>query len=671
MRSTFLPASRARAALAGLSIVAAVALTARPASAALTDSEKAQIKGFVQGGQVSTAQRVRALVARPDLALEESTSALSDALVPVVFQATGAAYMREVIFGGSSLSGRPVLVSAVTRALLARADALLGQSHIEEHPEVLAELSRIYGFVSARIANVGKPEGPAHDPATGIPTSTYDDCVRAFADHVQRNPRWLSPEAPVPLAFQRVRAQEELTLYDLTNETPTRRVDAATALGLTGARRKLLTELGVLVLDSGRADDARVQRLRNFYVRIASLATGTRSFEAIDFGEAKPDLQARGTVVGVAVPLEVGPSQTGAVPSEEVDTVPVDLPLFVLAFELSKPAALYALLLHPELRRWADEDVQASQAPAGAMTPVDRVAGMMAQLLVDAPRTVDLAFARVLAGRWRTAGLLSDALGVLASLGPPGTPATGLSVPLGRSAGPNGETERIDASSLRLAPTGAVLSFQLDPHRWDIERDAVGAVGGVRCEGQPVTMAVLRLARVPVSEATSWTSGGLVFARLSGTPRAGVAAGSRIRVVGVGQAGTDAIATPSPGDDVLIEADLSVTGGEGGLVARAVSTKGAFQGVSLVVLPGAPVRAVLRIDDGKGGDANLGQPVAIADGSVHARLAVRGTAAEATLGGVTLKGALPASLAHGDVAIRAKAGATVEASALTIRRAGK
>jgi hypothetical protein len=193
----------------------------------------------------------------------------------------------------------------------------------------------------------------------------------------------------------------------------------------------------------------------------------------------------------------------------------------------------------------------------------------------------------------------------------------------------------------------------------------------VRCEGQPVTLAVLRLARVPVTEATSWTSGGLVFARLSGTPRAGVAAGSRIRVVGVGQAGEDAIATPSPGDDVLIEADLSVTGGEGGLVARAVSTKGAFQGISLVVLPGAPARAVLRINDGKGGDANVGQPVEIASDSVHAKLAVRGNAAEATLGTVTLKGLLPPTLAHGDVAIRAKAGATVEASGMTIRRSPK
>src|SRR5277367_6019522 len=135
-----------RAVLAG-SLGAALVLSARPASAALTDSEKAQIKGYVQGAQLSTVQRVRALVGRPDLALEESASALADAVVPVTFQPAGTAYLRELVFGGPSLSVRPVLVSAVTRALVARADAILRRDHRDDHPEALAELSRIYAFI--------------------------------------------------------------------------------------------------------------------------------------------------------------------------------------------------------------------------------------------------------------------------------------------------------------------------------------------------------------------------------------------------------------------------------------------------------------------------------------------------------------------------------------------
>jgi hypothetical protein len=646
---------------------AALLLTASPASASLTDSERAQVKGYIQGGQLATAQRVRSLVVRPDLSLEESANAIADAVVAVTFQPASAAYLHELVYGDVSLSVRPILAAAVTRAVVARAEAVLARDHVDQHPDALAELSRLYAFVGAHIANAGHPQGTAHDPAIGIPASTYDDCVRTLAEHVQRNTRWLSPEAPVSPAFQRVRAQEELALFDLMNDTPTRRVDAAAALGLTGSRKKLLTELGLLVLDSGVADDARVQRLRSFYARVGGLAGGSLGAFSIDFGDARPELVSRGAVVGVPVPLETPPSP---VPSEEVDTVPVDLPLFMLAFELSKPAASRVLSLRPELREWADEDVQARGAPPGAMSTVERIAGMMAELFVDAPRAVDLSFSRVLAGRSRTAALLSDALGVIGTMAAAGG-AAGLTVSVGRSSGNHGETERMDASGLRLASTGAALSFQLDRRRWDLRRDPTGEVSEVRCDGQPVTMAVLRLARVPVSEATSWTSGGLVFARLSGSPRAGVAAGSRIRVVGVGQAGVDAIATPSPSDDVLIEADLSVTGGEGGLVARAVSTKGAFQGVSLVLLPGAPSRAVLRLSDGNGGDANVGQPVEIPSDSVHAKLVVRGSVAEAMVGDVTLKSALPPALAHGDVALRAKAGATVEASGLVIRRSGK
>jgi hypothetical protein len=651
--------------LGALCTLAAVVFLSAPARAALTDSEKAQIRGFVQQNQLVTAQRVRALVARPDLSSEESTAALADALVPITFRDAGVSYLRELIFGGPSLSGRPVLVSAVLRALVARADAVLSKraSDLDQQPEALAELARIYTFFSAQIANAGQPGPlPGHDAQAGIPASTYDDCVHVLADHIQRNPRWLSPESPVSPAFARVRAAAELALYEMMNDSPTRRVDAAVALGLSGARRRLLTELGVLIVDSGAADDARIGRVRLLLLRLAStLGPHSTEIEAIDFGDVHPVVRPRGTVASVPVPLETAPSQTG-LESEEIDTVPLDLPLFVLAYELSKPVAARVLASRPDLRAWADRDVQAKEAPTGSMTTEDRVANMMAQLLVDAPRTVDLAFSRFLAGRSRTAGLLSDALGVLASTG--GTATLGL----GHSAGNDGETERFNATGVNILPAGAATSFILGGHRWEIQRDASGLTGDVRCDGKPVTLAVLHTARVPVTEALSWTSGGLVFARLSGAPRAGVAAGSRLRVIGIGEA--DAIATPAPGDDVIIEADLSVSGGEGGIIARAISNKTSFQGASLMLIPssGGPAHAVLRVNDGAVADANLGQPVEIPSPSAHVKIVVKGAAIEATVGSVTLKGVLPAALAHGDVGVRAHKGATVEAAGLTLRK---
>jgi hypothetical protein len=654
-----------------------VLLVSSPARAALTDSEKAQIKGFVQQTQLSTVERVRALIARPDLSLEESTSALADAIVPVLFTDSSALYLRDLVFGGPSLTGRPVLVSVVTRALLARADSLLAKyaADADQHPAALAELLRIYTFLDAQIANAGHPGPlPQHDPQAGIPASTYADCVRALSEHVQKNPRWLVPQAPVSLAFARVRAAEEVLLYEMLPDSPTLRVDAATALGLAGARKKLFTELGVLALDSGASDDARVEHLRAWLKRVLPSLGPRANIEAIVFGDARPPLRARGNIVGVAVPLELLASQTPLAPSEEADTVPVDLPFFVLAYELAEPVASSVLREHAELRRWTEADVQASEAPRGAMTTEDRVAGMMAQLLVDAPRTMDLAFARFIGGRARTAGLLSDALGVFVAIAD-ATGAThgGVTVGLGHPVDAAGGTDRLVATGVGLSSTGAATSFTLAPHRWEIQRETGGEVVGVRCDGKPVTLAELRSARVPVTEALSWTTGGLVFARLSGAPRAGVAPGSRIRLVGVGA--SDAIATPSPGDDAVIEADLSVSGGEGGLVARAVSTKTSFQGVSLVLLPGstpsAPAHAALRVEDGAGGDANLGQAVELptsAGTPTHVKLSVKGTAVEAAVGPASLKGVLPASLAHGDVAVRANQGATVEVAGLTLHR---
>jgi hypothetical protein len=672
----------------------AVLLIPLRASASLTDSEKAEIKGFVQQAQLPTAERVRVLVARPDLSLDEATRALAAAVVPLSFRESTASYLRELVFGGASISGRAVLVSALARALLARADAILAKyaTDVDQHPEALAELSRVYAFLDAELANAGGA-GRSRDSRIGILPSTYDDCVRALAEHVQRNARWLVPQAPVSLAFQRVRAQEEVAIYDMTNDSPMRRVDAAAALGLRGERKRLLTELGVLVLDGGAADDAILNRVRALLLRLpAAMArpaealdesrgaspTLPSDIETIEFGDAHPLLRARGKVIGVAVPLELTASKMGPVAtSEDVDTAPLNLPLFVLAYELAKPTTARVLADRPDLKRWVERDVQAAEAPLGAMTTEERVAGMMAQLLVDAPRTIDMAFVRFLGGRTRTAGLLSDALGVLAAISPArslgGSTAVGRTVTLGRPVGSasNGETERVDASALQLAPTGAATSFFL-AHRWDIQRDPGGSVDSVHCDGQPVTLAVLRSARVPLTGGSVWTAGGLVFARLAGTPRAGVAVGSRVRLAGVGESGADAIATPAPGDDVVIDADLSVSGGEGGIVARTVSTRGSFQGVSLMLVPslrqsGGVAYASLRLDDAKGEESNLGAPVEIPSPRAHVKLTVKGANVFASVGSVVLAGSLPPALAHGDVALRANAGATVEASGLSIR----
>src|SRR5262245_45105243 len=96
---------------AAVALGVSIAIAASSARASLTPSEQAQIRSFVASGQ--NAARVRALIARTDLSLEESAAALRDAVAPVVFDDAHAAFLRDLLFGGASAASRPVTIVAV------------------------------------------------------------------------------------------------------------------------------------------------------------------------------------------------------------------------------------------------------------------------------------------------------------------------------------------------------------------------------------------------------------------------------------------------------------------------------------------------------------------------------------------------------------------------------
>ncbi len=191
---------------------------------------------------------------------------------------------------------------------------------------------------------------------------------------------------------------------------------------------------------------------------------------------------------------------------------------------------------------------------------------------------------------------------------------------------------------------------------------------GLSRDSAPVTAKVVPNARPSVREATSWTSEGLVFARLAGSPKAAVTAGPRIWVYGSGL--YDAIASPAPGDDVLAEADLKVLGGPAGIVVRALpGSSRAFKGLSLLVVPGAPTRAAFVLGDGAGAETAAGPSVDLASTPVqHVRITVKGQTVEAKIGAASLQATLPAGFEHGDVALRAYPGASVEATGWKVKK---
>ena len=328
-----------------------------------------------------------------------------------------------------------------------------------------------------------------------------------------------------------------------------------------------------------------------------------------------------------------------------------------------------------ELRLQAEHDAAAAAGDPGKMLgkprapSVDHVIGAAAHLLVlDAPRALDLAFVRAVGGRPESAAILSDAIGALAAF-PAASPdaASGLSLDLGKGSGSTKLT------AIRLAPNGAALGFTLDGHAWAIARGAPSfAVTGITRDAQVLSLGHLATARTPLRDTAPWTEGALSFTKLRGAPRAAVVpaldknGAPTVKLVGSAPKGYDAIATSAPGEDFVLEGDLSVSGAPGGLAFRATNGRDAVRGAMLVVTPGG--KAALVTTDEQGNEAPLAAPIEPAPSlPVHVKITVKGTKVEATVGPTTLSGTLPATLAKGEIGLVAKRGASVDLAGFSLK----
>jgi hypothetical protein len=616
----------------------------RGALAALSPSESEQVRH-----EVSTAQNVthvRALVARPDLTSDEAGAVMASAMIATPIDADHAAYLHELVFDSASAASRPSLAVAVVRGLLARADSLLGRhtKDLDRSGPVLAELARAYDLIEDVVTA---------DAQANIPDTARAECAHALTLHFARNPM-LHPDEAVAPTVASVRAQAAIALLDATPDSPGRRVDVANNLGLSGARRAALIELGMLMLDAG-GSDARVLALRPLLERLPGARDGA---EAIVIGD-KPlsQLRARG---GAVVTVDSAPAanvtEARSPWGSEVAPPTIDEATMAVVHDLASAAVRRALEQRPQLRATVEHD----GGEAGVMT-------MAAMLQVDAERTLDAAAARLLAGKRESVAWLSDAIGALAVFAPPAKGGDGLSVPLGR-ADAAGSSSTVRATRVSLDAAGAAAALQFNAHTWRIARDDRGTVTGLLRDSAPVTAKMLPNVRPRTEQATSWNGAGLIFARLAGSPRAAVTAGPRVLVFGSGI--SDAIAAPSPGDDVVVEADLRVNGGPAGVVVRAVpGSARTFKGVSLVVVPGTPPRAALLVADGAGVETAAAPAVDLASTPLqHVRIVVKGQKVEARIGTTTLEATLPAGFEHGDVALRAYLGASVEASSWKVKK---
>ncbi|HVH41621.1 MAG TPA: hypothetical protein VM925_04740, partial [Labilithrix sp.] len=584
---------RLGAALVGVAIL----FGANVANAALTSSEKGQIKDFVAAARAEDAQKVRSLVARTDLGADESAAVLTEAITPVAFTDQRGIFLKELAFGGASAPSRPVLVLAEVKALLARADAIYQRyvGGLDHEPRAIQELVAIYGWLDQVIANAGKPTVTSHDGSAGIPTATYEECSKVLRDHVERQARWIKGDGVIPGTVARLRAQAHAALLDMLPDGLTRRVDAAQRLGLKGARRTMLVEWGILFADAGTADDAKVERVRQILTRLPGARVDLAVIYAGgDRGESV--LRARGAVVHVAPSAERYPF------SEEVAPGTYDAAMSAISHDLSVVAARRALDARAELRAQVERDAAAASGDAGRLLgrprapSVEHVLGAAIHtLLVDAPRAIDVSFARLLGSRPETAALLSDAVGALAAFGAEEKDGKAARIELGKA---NGWTP---VTAIHLAPNGAALGFTIDGHAWSIDRATPSyAVMGGRRDGQPVSPSQLSAKGIP-RDGTQWIYSGYTFNKRRGAPRVALSAGAEkgggpnVKLLGTGADGFDVVAVAAPAPDFSFEGELAVRDAPGGIALRASTTKKGFRGVALIVTPGG--RTVLALVD--------------------------------------------------------------------------
>ena len=647
----------------------------RSALASLTSSEKGQIRDYLSGGHAEHAGRVRSLVARTDLTVDESVAALSEAVAPVPFTEPRSIFLRELVFGVSSAASRPLLAHAAVRALTTRADAVFQKyvGGLDHEPSAIAELVAIYAFIDGAIANAGRPTLDAHDANAGISAAAYGECSKALRDHLDRNARWLKGDSVIAESVGRVRAQAQAALLDMLPDGITRRVDAVDRLGLKGARRQMLIEWGILFQDAGKLDDAKSERVRQLLMRLP----GARlDLELVYAGDDRGALRARGLVTYAS-----GSAGADANPfGEELTPITIDAATSTIAHDFAVLSVKRALDKRSDLRLQAEHDAAAAQSDPGLRLgkprapSVEHVTAAAAHLLeLDASRALDLAFVRVASGRPESAALLSDAIGALAAFPatvPSAAPdAKGLTLELGKAGG----TGLTTMTAIQLAANGAALGFMLDGHSWAIVRPAPSfAVSGVTRDGLPLSLAHLPTARTPLREGTSWSDGGVTLSKLRGLPRAGIApaadkGGPTVKLAGGGARGFDFIGTPAPGDDFVLEGDLLVRGGVGGIAIRAVNGRDAVRGVMLIVTPGG--RTAILTSDDTGGESLLAAPIEpTPQMPVHVKITVKGTKIEAIVGTVTLASTLPATVTKGEVGLVAKRGASVDLAGLSLKK---
>ncbi len=648
-------------------VLVCAVFSSQPASAALTDSEKAIVRTFVEKGVPGTAARVRSLVARPDLTAREVAEPLKAAFAAIPFDGAHERFAEALLFGPGSSAARNTLAPAMVESLLARAAARMPDLPLQARTDdrgrdATEEIIRIHSFIDARIANAGNPPEDGHDPSTGIRDDAERACWLLYQDHLAAFGRWFGAPGRASPELLRVRTQVEVTAIDLGRGI-VERPELAERMALTGARRAAFERHGVLV----EADDLSQQNAIAAAVRaLDRVPHATDGLSAWLLSKVAPSgLSARGRVVraGVFLGDATHPLSGDALWSPDVKPSSPDENEAATAWSVAMLGTERAISSDPVLKRAAlraSEDVRragpgsflAVEVPKMSLdgvsagvpaTPVLVVGSALRLLLVDGQRTVDLALILAANGHPEALEQLGVALAVAAG--------GGSTAALGRTTD-DGAIEPVEATDVKT-DQGSVTAFALSGKHYAIVADADGTLTA-SVNGVTPKLTSLANFRERTTPDGPWSAGGVVYDRLFGEPHAAGLDDGRLVLDG-GRGEFDAVATGAAASDVDVSVLLAPQGTGGGLLVRANAGDVGYSGVGLIL---DAAQARLLVFDGHGKAFQLAdpEPLPVATGEGYAvSLKVSGDRVVAKVGDQTLTGKLVNAIGPGRVAFTARA----------------
>lgn len=672
---------------AGWALVFSALVLAQPAHAALTDSEKAQVSGFIRSGELKNAARIRALVARPDLAVDEAAAPLSAGFAAVPFDPKREMLAREILLGPGSAAARSELTPALVRALLARASsAYAAMPASESGPEaskadrLAAETVAIHRFVTDVIANAGRPPVDGHDASAGIRDDALKSCIEAYRAHFERHAAILRPGSKLSPSLVPVRAQASLAVVDLSRGL-LQRHEVSALLGLGGVRKAAFERHGTLVEDGGSATDERLAEV----IRFLDLAPRAATELGLWLVSKAPvrGLGSRAGRVGARVSLgssRGAPTAAALWPEDVIPSRP-DRELGEVAYSAAWFITRAAFKAKPQLAKTAAQiatragragapgqlavDLDASVLPVpGTVGPGSQASSAelfavhsLRLLLLDAPRALELALSRAVQGRDEPLAAFVLGASLLAATG-----GSADEVWVSRT-DPGGAVSADKLTGVKL--TNDLLSaFELDSKKVEVSLGSDGQVDKLQVDGAAPRLSMLRRVRFVPKAGDAWQVGGQRWEKISGAPR-GLAVDDGRFVLGAAEPsdGFDAVVTGDDATDVTVHAHLSVKGRGGGLVVRAQAGQKSYDGVALLVTAEPSPQATLVLVDGKGKATELAPPVALpapGEAGYLAVLSVKGQKVSASVDGKKLEAKLTRGVGSGRVGLVVPAAGTVE-----------